>query len=329
MTPATLLLLAALPWSQAADTGQVLFGKWCGSCHGADGRGVSKTMTKLEVPAADLASCANSTSETEAYWVGIVANGGSAFGLSIDMPAFGENATTEQIRAIVRYARSLCTDRRWPPGELNFPRAFLAEKAFPENELVLTEDDREQELIYERRFGPRVQIEAVARSLLDGGNVFGGVTGAFKYNVYHNLEHRLIASLGTEVTPPIGRQDLWEGETYLAFGAQPGSVALQGEAIATWQESTGFAAFTLNLGLGHRVGRFVPQLEGAWTVPRGGTGETLALVPQLWFRLSRLGHVAGSLGVEVPAAGPQPRGNSKLVAFLLWDFGDAPLNRGW
>ena len=325
----TTLLLSLLAPPQRADTGQVLFGKWCGSCHGADGRGGSKTMTRLEVPAADLAACANSTAETEERWVGIVRNGGSAYGLSIDMPAFGENATAEQIRAVVRYARGFCADRRWPPGELNFPRAFLAEKAFPENELVLTEHAREQELIYERRFGPSMQIEAVARSVFDGGSVFGGVTGAFKYNVYHNLDRRLIASLGAEATLPIGRQDLWEGETYLAFGARPGAVVMQGEAIATWEEGTGFAGFTVNLGLGHGVGRFAPQLERAWTIPHGGSGQTLALVPQLWFRLSRLGHVAGSLGVELPAAGPQPRGGPKLIAFLLWDFGDAPLNRGW
>src|SRR2546427_5987928 len=146
----TTLLLVALALQAPADTGRMLYGAWCSSCHGADGRGVSKLMTKLEVPAADLAACANSTAETEERWVRTVRDGGAALGLSVDMPAFGENASLEQIRAIVRYTRSLCTERAWPPGELNFPRAFLSEKAFPENELVLVEHAREQEIIYEK-----------------------------------------------------------------------------------------------------------------------------------------------------------------------------------
>src|SRR2546425_489287 len=73
---------------------------------------------------------------TDEAWSGIVRDGGAAFGLSLDMPAFRDGATPEQLRAVVRYIRSLCSERGWPPGELNFPRAFLAEKAYPENEVV-------------------------------------------------------------------------------------------------------------------------------------------------------------------------------------------------
>jgi len=38
--------------------------------------------------------------------------------------------------------------------------------------------------------------------------------------------------------------------------------------------------------------------------------------------------VAGSIGAELPAVGPEPR-RPKLIAFLLWDFGDAGLFKGW
>jgi hypothetical protein len=38
--------------------------------------------------------------------------------------------------------------------------------------------------------------------------------------------------------------------------------------------------------------------------------------------------VAGSVGVELPAAGPEPR-HPRLTASLLWDYGDAGLLRGW
>ncbi len=138
------------------------------------------------------------------------------------MPAFGEAATPEQIRAVVRYARSLCGEPGWPPGELNFPRAFLVEKAYPEDEVVVTDRANGQEFIYEYRLGKRLQMEASARSAFDGaGNSFDGVTGALKYNVWHSLERRALASLGLEVTPPLGRRDLWEVEPFLAFGAAP------------------------------------------------------------------------------------------------------------
>jgi hypothetical protein len=70
-----------------------------------------------------------SSAETEERWVAIVRDGGAAFGLSLDMPAFGEAATPEQLVALVRYIRSFCRERGWPPGELNFPRPTFAEKA--------------------------------------------------------------------------------------------------------------------------------------------------------------------------------------------------------
>jgi len=71
----------------------------------------------------------------------------------------------------------------------------------------------------------------------------------------------------------------------------------------------------------------VPMIEAGWDVPQAGA-NALSLYPQLWIKLSRLGHVAGSLGAEVPVTGVSPP-RSKLIAFLLWDFGDAPLLRGW
>src|SRR2546425_5458831 len=132
LAPVVALLLAT---QAPRDSGGALFQAWCKSCHGADGRGTPAASTRLEVPPADLRDCKASTAETEDRWVGIVAQGGAAFGLSLDMPAFGDAATPDQIRAVVRYARSLCGEPGWPPGELNFPRAFVVEKAYPEDEV--------------------------------------------------------------------------------------------------------------------------------------------------------------------------------------------------
>ena len=320
---ATLLALQGPPGDSAA-----LYASWCASCHGADGRGVPAASTRLEVPPADLRDCKTSTAEPEDRWIGIVTQGGAAFGLSLDMPAFGEAGTPAQIRAVVRYARSLCGELGWPPGELNFPRAFLVEKAYPEDEIVIADQARGQEYIYEHRLGKRFQLEASARTALDGQpRAFDGVTGALKYNLWHSLERRALLSLGLEATPPLGRQDAWEVEPFLAFGANPGrALVVQGEVVATWEDGA-FDGMSYRVGAGHELGRFVPMLEAGWTVPT--TGErSLSFYPQVWIQLSRLGHVAGSLGAELPATGPEPR-HPRLIAFVLWDFGDAPLFRGW
>src|SRR5256886_12560212 len=92
----------------------------------------------------------------------------------------------------------------------NFPRALLVEEAYPEDEVVITDQARGQEYIYEHRLGKRFQLEASARTALDGQpRAFDGVTGALKYNLWHSLERRALVSLGLEATPPLGRQDAW------------------------------------------------------------------------------------------------------------------------
>ena len=68
------------------------------------------------------------------------------------------------------------------------------------------------------------------------------------------------------------------------------------------------------------------MVELGWDVPKEGE-DVLTLYPQVWIRLSKLGHVAASVGAAAPATGADRR--AELIAFLLWDFGDAPLTRGW
>jgi hypothetical protein len=312
-----------------ADTGQVLYARWCSSCHGLDGRGTSRASARLEVPAADLADCRVSSAEPDDLWIAIVRDGGEAYGLSIDMPAFGEGASEDQLREIVRYTKSLCGEAGWPPGELNLPRGFLTEKAFPENEVVIEASARDQQFIYERRIGRRLQVEGILRTITDGGDVFGGITAALKYNAWHSLARGALASLGLEVTPKLGRRTGWEIEPYVAAGLSPGAgIVVQGEALGVWEEGSGVSHVTLRGGVGRESGRFVPMLEAGWTIPRSGGAQALALYPQVFVQLSRLGHVAASIGMELPVAG-MPGADPRLVGFVLWDFGDGALTRGW
>ncbi len=333
--PRTLRLVAcgalwacSLSAQAPADSGAPLYAAWCAPCHGVDARGTPVASVRTEVPPADLAACPVSTAETEDQWVGVVTKGGAAFGLSLDMPAYGDAATAEQIRMVVRYVRSLCRERGWPPGELNFPRPFLVEKAFPENEVIAAAHGRAQDLIYERRIGRRAQLESVLSTVIDSlDRPFDGVTVALKYNLWHSLERRALASIGLEATPALGRRDRWELEPFAAAGVERAGFVLQGEVLGSWEEAEGLAGASIRLGLGREVGRFVPMVEAGWDVPREGA-QRLAFYPQVWIQLSRLGHVAASLGAELPALGPERR-RARLVGFLLWDFGDGPLFRGW
>src|SRR5256885_11869734 len=314
---------------QSSDSGAVLYHAWCAACHGPDARGTPAASVRTTVPPADLASCAASTPEPAERWRGVVTKGGAAYGLSLDMPAFGEAATAEQIRWVVRYVRSLCGSAAWPPGELNFPRGFLVEKAFPENELVLVNHDREQNYIFERRFGARFQIEAEARTVFDGAaNSFDGVSFAGKLDVWHSPQALAITTLGLEATPPLGRQDRWEVVPFLAFGWSPHEVlTVQGQIVGTWEEQAGIAGFEYRLGVAKDLGRVAPMVEAGWVVPRQGD-HALSFYPQLWMQLSRLGHVAGSIGAGLPAGGAGAR-RAQPVAVSLWGFRGGGAVLGW
>ena len=145
--------------------------------------------------------------------------------------------------------------------------------------------------------------------------------------MWHSLERRALASIGLEASPPLGRRDRWELEPFVAFGFERPDFIVQGEALVGWEDAEGIAGGSLRLGVGRDMDRFVPMVEAGWDWARGSPG-ILAVHPQTWIRLSRLGHVAGSVGAGIPVNGPE-RGQVTLTAFLLWDFGDAPLFKGW
>jgi hypothetical protein len=82
------------------------------------------------------------------------------------MPAFRDLLTPEEIARVVSYVQTLCQDKRWPRGEFNVPLAHTVEKAYPEDEVVLTSavDTKgpgsvSNHLIFEKRLGARDQLE--------------------------------------------------------------------------------------------------------------------------------------------------------------------------
>src|SRR5437879_4444151 len=181
-------------------------------------------------------------------------------------------ARAPQVRAGRSHGRSQSGENGGPRAELNLRRAFLVEKAYPENEVVLTSHGREQQAIYERRVGKRWQLEGAVRTVLDSlDRPFGGATVAAKYNAWYDAERRALASVGLEATPPLGRADRWEIEPFFAFGWAPGDVvAIQGQVVASLEEGEGLSAWSYRVGAGRQIGRVVPMLELEWAVPVGG-----------------------------------------------------------
>ena len=148
------------------DTGQDVYRTACVSCHGADGRGASRNSVTFDTRLPDFTDCSFATKEPDGDWSATIHNGGLARGFSTIMPAFRDALTDEQIDNVIAYMRGFCTERAWPAGDLNFPRALITEKAFPESEVVITSSFNASRtsgigntLIIEKRIGPSGQIE--------------------------------------------------------------------------------------------------------------------------------------------------------------------------
>src|SRR5262245_32229986 len=154
--------------ARTLTSGEAIFQAGCAGCHGSHGEGGTDATVGFDKPSTfpDFTDCPSATPELEIDWKATITHGGRGRGFSRIMPSFSEELTPDQIDAVVRHLRTLCRDAAWPRGELNLPRPFATEKAFPESETVVTTSvaargapDVTNELVYERRFGARNQFE--------------------------------------------------------------------------------------------------------------------------------------------------------------------------
>jgi mono/diheme cytochrome c family protein len=124
-----------------AKRGEVVYKAGCIACHGADGTGADPASTVFVRPHTfpDLTRCDQTTSEPDSSYKAVILHGGHGLGFSQIMPAFGDLLTDQQINDVIAYIRTFCHNTgHYPAGELNLPRALITEKAFPEDELVLS-----------------------------------------------------------------------------------------------------------------------------------------------------------------------------------------------
>ncbi|MCI0350441.1 MAG: cytochrome c, partial [Acidobacteriales bacterium] len=211
-------------------SGKELYLAACAACHGADGSGAAQATTGLETPLPDFTDCSFSEREADSDWMAVVHNGGPARAFSEMMPAFSEALSNGEIQKIVSYLRSFCRDQAWPRGELNLPRPLVTEKAFPEDEAVLTTTVTAEgpgavtnAFLYERRLGARSQIELnlpVSALHLENGGWRGGAGDlalGFKRTLFHSLGSGSIFSIGGEAALPTGKKATGIGKGYTTF----------------------------------------------------------------------------------------------------------------
>jgi mono/diheme cytochrome c family protein len=366
---AAVLLAVAPPFAaepsaepDARAEGERIFRSVCAACHGADGRGEPGRQLH-SIPMPDFTDCRFATREPDDDFYAVAHEGGPVRGFSPVMPAHGAALGEAGIRAALAHVRSFCSDARWPRGELNLPRPLYTEKAYPEDEAVVTVDanadpDRDLndvriELLFEKRVGPKSQLELSlpfrVREASPGGTLggVGDVALGVKHVLAHSLEWGGIASAGAEVLFPSGdRKDgLGSGTTvfepYLAAGqivARDGFVQAQvlGEIPVDRDradaEVQGRVALGWSFGQDRGFGRvWTPMVEviAAGVLPRSAPNEFDAdLVPQVQVTLSRRQHVRLDVGVRIPLTHAEQR-PTRVAAYLLWDWFDGGILEGW
>ena len=341
----------------APGSGQALYEAACASCHGADGRGAPASLTGLPIPVADFTDCSFATREPNDDWLAVAHDGGPARGFAAEMPAFGDALSPAEMDSVLAYMRTFCTNQAWPRGELNFPRALVTEKAFPEDEAVLTSSvDVENQggvaskFIYEKRIGARNQIELVipigvreqAAGVWSGGRV-GDVAIAAKRALYHNVRSGTIASLTGEVIFPTGerREGFGSGtfilEPFATFGqAFPASffVQLQGGAEIplnrdrATEEAFLRGAFGRSMSQANFGRTWSPMVEFlSWRELTSDASIHWDLVPQIQVTLNTRQNIMMNVGVRIPM--DDPTRDAQVVVYLLWDWFDGGLFEGW
>jgi len=337
----------------------------CIACHGADGAGTPKTTAGFEPPRTfpDFTRCDQTTPESAVAWKAVITEGGVARGFSKIMPSFGEALTSEQIDKVVKYLRSLCKQPGWPMGELNLPRALVTEKAYPEDEEVISTSINAKgapgvfnHIIHEQRFGKNNQIEVDVPITFEDQNHtwYGGVgdtTIGIKRVMYSKLRGPVMRPSGSifglfgGVLLPTGNRARGFGsgtttfEMFAAFDQLfPAGTFIQTQFGAELPRHTDIApqniffntavgqSFTPDRGLGKA---YSPMME--FVAARDLTDHAKTnwdVVPQMQWMISKRQHIRADLGVRVPVTNTAGR-STQIVFYILWDWFDGRLNEGW
>ena len=352
-------LVAEVGEAGAQLTARELYEAGCSSCHGSDGAGgESGTSVAFTIPVPDFTDCSFASREPDADWIAVAHAGGPVRAFDTTMPSFGEAFRVEQLQAIMDYIRTFCGNDAWPRGELNLPRALVTEKAYPEDEAVTTLTVAAEgpgsvvnEIVYEKRFGPRNQIEIVvpfgaAETGTEGwSGGLGDISLGLKRAMWHSYEGGTIFSVGGEIVLPTGRESAGLGrgttvfEPFAAFGqivGGDGFIQLFGaveipsnkdtgvETEGIWRGVVGWTFAQGELGFG-RVWTPMVEVLGARAF-EDGASTAWDIVPQVQVSLNTRQHVLLNAGVRLPTDSAR---HTTVIVYVLWDWFDGGLFDGW
>ncbi|MCU1293787.1 MAG: cytochrome c, class [Bryobacterales bacterium] len=362
-----LLLVAA--WAMAQDatsvkpklnTGAEIYQAACVACHGPDGKGMPDTTVGFQKPKTfpDFTQCSQTTPELDKDWKATVRDGGAGRGLSRIMPAFGDALNSKQRDQVVQYLRGFCTDKIWPRGEFNLPLPQFTEKAFPENEVIITSRVNAQgtpgvtnDIISENTFGARNQLEIdapidfsrSAPGLWHGG--VGDATIGLKRVVFANLRTGSILSGFGGIIVPSGSTTHGLGtgttqfETFAAFaqllpresfvqlqaGTDQPIDTLKAPRSLFWRSAFG-KTFRQSNGVGRMWTPMMEVVANKDFLPQ--TTPDWDIVPQFQVTLSQRQHVRVNIGTRIPVTNTSNR-PIQVVFYVLWDWFDGSLLKGW
>ena len=286
----------------------------------------------------------------------MIVHGGPSRGFSTIMPSFSGLLSSDEIDDVVAYLRSFCTSPNWPRGELNLPRALVTEKAFPEDEVVMSTTVNASgapgwttDFIHEQSFGAKDQIEIdVPWNVQDQNHSYashiGDITFGLKHVMFSSLRTGSILSLQGGILPPTGStklggagtttfepfasfDQLFPTNTWVQF--QMGAELPRHPDISP-QSLFYYTAIGQTFSSDHRLGRlWSPMVE--FLANRDlvdGAKTDWDVMPEMQVTVSRRQHIRADIGVRTPF--PNTAGRSPEVNFyVLWDWADGKFWEGW
>jgi mono/diheme cytochrome c family protein len=341
-----------------AKAGKAVYEGGCIACHGADGKGAPEASTQFKRPDTfpDFSRCDQTTPEPNSAWKAVIVHGGPYYGFSTIMPSFKDLLSNDQIDDVVAYLRTFCPNPHWPRGELNLPRALVTEKAFPEDELVVSTavnasgaPGLETHFIHEQAFGTKGQLEVdVPWDYQDQNHSWnshvGDITFAWKQVMYSNLHTGSIFALQGGILPPTGStklggngttvfepfaafDQLFRSNTWVQF--QMGA-DLPVHPDITPQSLFWYTTLGQTLAPDHRLGRqWSPMVEFLATRDLvDGAKTNWDVMPEMQVTVSPRQHIRADIGVRAPFTNTVGR-VPQVYFYVLWDWAEGHFWNGW
>ena len=340
--------------------GKAVWNGGCIACHGPDGKGAPESSTVFTRPDTwpDMSRCDQTTPEPDSAYKAVILHGGRGLGFSQIMPAFGDLLTDQQVDDVIAYLRTFCkNDKHFPLGVLNLPRAIVTEKAFPEDELVISTAANvtgpgswTTDVIHEQTFAGKNQLEVdvpVNYANINGAwtSGVGDITVGMKREVFSSERAGSILSLqggillptgdsqrgfgaGTTQFEPFAAYDqLITNKTFAQFelGAD-----LPADASVSPRSLFFRSAFGGSLAPDHGLGRlYSPMLEFvAKRDYRTGASTQWDILPEMQVTVSRRQHIRAAVGYRKPFTDVSGRA-PQVEFYVLWDWAEGHFWDGW